>query len=171
MLPSLPPAMYEELRTLAAKFLASERAGHTLQPTALANEVYIRIAKSQDVDDRLRFLSLAAMTIRHILVDHARRRNALKRGGKHEGRSIDVSVVASEHTGVDVCDFDQALERLAAVGEREASVVILRVYGGLTLEEAATSLGISTRTAASDWALARAFLRRELGAYQEEAKP
>lgn len=171
VLPTLPQEMYEELRDLAAKFLAGERAGHTLQPTALANEAYIRLAKSQDVDDRLRFLSLAAVTIRHILVDHARRRCALKRGGKRDEQSIDVSVVASEHAGIDVCDFDQALERLSKVGEREAAVVVLRVYGGLTLEEAATSLGISTRTAASDWALARAFLRRELGAYQEEVQP
>ncbi len=171
MLPSLPPEMYAQLRALAAKCLSDERAGHTLQPTALAHEAYLRLAKSPLAGDRVQFMSLAAVTIRRILVDHARRRRALKRGGKFLGHSIDASVVAREHAGVDVCDFDQALERLAAVREREASVVVLRVYGGLTLEEAAASLGVSRRTAASDWSLARAFLRRELMGYGEETQP
>ena len=155
---------------MAAKCLTDEREGHTLQPTALAHEAYIRLANTQSDGDRVRFMSLAAVTIRHILVDHARRRRALKRGGKARAHSIDASMVADEHAGVDVCDFDQALERLAAVREREASVVVLRVYGGLTLEEAAASLGVSRRTAASDWALARAFLRRELGGYGAESE-
>jgi RNA polymerase sigma factor (TIGR02999 family) len=157
---------------MAAGFLANERAGHTLQPTALANEAYVRLAVSHHIDDRVRFLSLAAVTIRHILVDHARRRSALKRGGEARSKpAMDASLLADVPSGVDVLDFDQALERLARVGEREASLVVLRIYGGLTLEEAAAAVGISARTAASDWALARAFLRRELAAYREGVVP
>jgi RNA polymerase sigma-70 factor, ECF subfamily len=166
MIQALPPQQYEQLRAMAAKFLASERAGHTLQPTALAHEAYIRLATTATVDDRVRFLALAAVTIRHILVDHARKRSALKRGGGAVA-AMDASLLAASSSGVDVLDFDQALERLARMGEREAAIVVLRIYGGLTLEEAADAMGISTRTAASDWALARAFLRRELSAYRE----
>jgi RNA polymerase sigma factor (TIGR02999 family) len=161
---ALPVLLYEELRGLAARYLADERAGHTLQPTALAHEAYLRLAGIEGVEDRVRFMALASVAIRRILVDHARRRLAAKRGGGAQV-SMDASDVACEKRGVDVLDFEQALERLALRGERESLIVTLRVYGGMTLDEAAEAVGVSRRTAASDWALARAFLRRELAAY------
>jgi RNA polymerase sigma-70 factor, ECF subfamily len=164
----LPASVYQELRALAAKFLADERAGHTLQPTALAHEAYLRLAGMEGLDGRDRYMAMAAVALRHILVDHARRRNAAKRGG--DGRVfVDLASLATRESGVDILDFEHALERLNQRGQREATVVVLRVYGGLTLEQAAGAVGVSLRTAASDWAIGCAFLRRELDAYREGA--
>jgi RNA polymerase sigma-70 factor (ECF subfamily) len=165
---ALPAPVYESLRALAAKFLADERASHTLQPTALAHEAYLRLAGMEGLESQERYMAMAAVALRHILVDHARRRNAAKRGA--DGRvMMDLTSVATRQSGVDILDFEQALERLNERGEREATVVVLRVYGGLTLEQAAGAVGVSLRTAASDWAIACAFLRRELSAYSEGA--
>ncbi len=158
------PVVYEELRRRAAAYLRQERPDHTLQPTALAHEAYLKLA-AQDglrVQDRAHFLALAARAMRAILVDHARRRRALKRGG---GRTPTLLADALVVVGPDAeafDDLDRALDRLAQHSERQARVVELRYFGGLTIEEIAGVLGVSAGTVKRDWTLSRAWLYREL---------
>jgi RNA polymerase sigma factor (TIGR02999 family) len=160
----LVPVVYEELRELARSHLRRERANHTLQPTALVNEAYLRVVDQHAADwrDRSHFFALAARLMRQILIDHARRRAAAKRGG--DRRRVTLADVAHpERADVDLLALDEALEAFAALDARKAKVVELRYFGGLTMEEVAEALGVSLRTAESDWFLARAWLRTRLG--------
>lgn len=160
----LVPLIYDQLRELAARYLARERPGHTLQPTALVNEVYLRLARDDEIGwrGRAQFLALAARQIRKILIDHARQRDAAKRGGNLNRVTLHDAAAPTDASEVDMLALDDAMERLAARSERQARVVELRYFGGLTVEESAEVLGVSPATVKDDWAVARAWLRREL---------
>jgi RNA polymerase sigma factor (TIGR02999 family) len=160
----LLPAVYEELRRLAAAELRRERPGHTLQPTALAHEAYLRLVDQRDVtwQNRAHFLGLAAQAMRRILVDHARRRRAEKRGGDAVRVTMDESDLPAAPTPVLADELDTALEDLARLEPRHARIVELRFFGGLTIEETAEVVGVSPATVKRDWILARAWLHREL---------
>lgn len=161
------PAVYQELRRLAGRFLRREqRPGHTLQTTALAHEAYLRLANQRREHwlDRAGFCAAAAQAIRRILIDHARRRARRKRGGPGAQRvHLDAAVLETASSVIDVLALDEALSRLAGLAPRQARVVELRYFGGLTDDETAAVLGVSRRTVQTDWRGARAWLYRELG--------
>lgn len=162
----LLPLVYAELRRVAARQLRNERADHTLQPTALVHEVYIRLVDQRQVDwhNRAHFFGVAAQVMRRILVDHARRHGASKRGEGVRRVSIDEARdVAAASNEIPVLALDQALDRLEKVDAELAKVVELRAFGGLTIEEAAHVLSVSPSTAKRDWRTAKAWLNRELG--------
>jgi RNA polymerase sigma factor (TIGR02999 family) len=156
--------LYDELRALAASFFRRERAGHTLQPTALVHEAYVRLvdAKRLDGHDRAHFLAVVAKVMRQVLIDHARRKGAAKRGGEWVKIVLDDCVVASGQPEVDVIVFEEILTALEVLDARKAKVVELRFFAGMTIEEAALALGISPKTVEADWYMARAWLRSEL---------
>jgi RNA polymerase sigma factor (TIGR02999 family) len=156
--------MQRELRALASKYLRDERPDHTLQPTALVNEVCLRLIRSSGLAaaDQPQLLAAAATTMRHVLVDYARRRLAQRRGGGGRPVTFDESVVGDVGTDVEVLAVNEAMERLAACDERQARIVEMRFFGGLTDGEIAQALGVSRRTVQGDWQMARAWLRREL---------
>ncbi|MFN0131911.1 MAG: ECF-type sigma factor [Phycisphaerales bacterium] len=166
----LSDLLYTELRALAATALLREHPGHTLQATALAHEALLRLLGQRELDwkNKAHVMALAAITIRRVLVDHARGKLRQKRGGSapkmSEDRVVleDVSDVAAAASGVDVLALHEALERLAATHERRARVVELRFFGGLRVQDVAQVLGISDRAVEEDWRLARAWLRTEL---------
>lgn len=161
----LVPVVYDELRALARRQLAREhRPGATLQTTALVHEAYVRLVGSTRVPARGRayFFAAAARAMRQVLVDHARRRDADKRGGGAEPASLGPDEVAVDAFAVEVMDLDRALNALAALEPRQARVVECRFFGGLSVEETAAALEISPRTVKYDWALARAWLYRTL---------
>jgi RNA polymerase sigma factor (TIGR02999 family) len=155
--------VYRTLRHIAAAQLRSERAGHTLQPTALVNEAYVRLLGQREVDwrDRAHFFGLAAVTMRRILVDHARRRLAKKRDVEREPEPV--SIVTGRGEAVDLLDLDRALDRFAERFPRQAKVVELRYFSGIELDDVALALGVTPRTVKRDWAFARAWLRDALG--------
>jgi RNA polymerase sigma factor (TIGR02999 family) len=161
----LLPLVYEELRKLAAQKLAHEAPGQTLQPTALVHEAYLRLAdvdSPQRWDGRTHFLAAAAEAMRRILVDNARRKHSLKRGGglaRHDLQDIDIS---TPQISEDVLALDEALERLSHTEKQAAELVKLRYFGGLTAREAADILGISERTADRLWAFGRAWLLKDI---------
>jgi RNA polymerase sigma factor (TIGR02999 family) len=160
------PIVYRELRRLAVSFLSRERAGHTLQPTALVHEVYLRLIDQSraDWDNRAQFLGLAATMMRRILVNHARARAAGKRGGA-EAERVPLTIAESEREPpIDMLALHDALTRLAERDERKAKVVELKFFGGLTTEEIARVLGISVPTVERDWSFARAWLFQQVGA-------
>ncbi len=160
----LLPVVYGELRRLAAACLRRERSGHTLQPTALVNEAWLRLAdQSTPWQNRAHFLGVAAGAMRRILVDHARRRQAKKRGGEVLRVTLTDGVAAGPGNELDLVRLDEALERLAALDERQARMVTMRFFAGLTVEETAEALDVSEKTVKRDWAAAKAFLLRELG--------
>lgn len=159
------PLVYDALHGLAEKHLGRERAGHTLQPTALVHEAYLRLVdeKRRSWRTREHFLGVAAMAMRRILINHAHRRNAVKRGeGGGRVTLFDAASVLDERAE-ELVAMDEALERLAALDTQKARVVELRFLGGLTSEEVGKILGVSTRTVERDWRFARAWLRREIG--------
>lgn len=160
----LMPLVYNELRQLARKYLRHERANHTLQPTALVNEAYLRLVDQQSVqwENRAQFFGLAAKLMRNILVDHARSREAAKRGGSHYSISVSKLDHVSKSSEVDLVALHEALERLAARDNQKCRIVELRFFGGLTIKETAEVLDISHATVERDWKMARAWLRREL---------
>jgi RNA polymerase sigma factor (TIGR02999 family) len=162
----LLPLIYAELRRIAMRQLRRERVGHTLQPTALVHEVYLRLIDQRRVEwrDRAHFLGVAAQIMRRILVDHARRHAAGKRGGGMAVVSIDEAkeIVASDE--IPILAFDRALDRLESSDAELARIVELRAFGGLTIDEAAHVLRLSPSTVKRDWRTARAWLNRELGA-------
>lgn len=163
-LDDLTPLVLGELRQLAAAYLRRERPGHTLQATALVNEAYLRLVgqKQGRWQGRKHFYGIAARLMRQVLVEHARRHGAEKRGG---GRAAVSLAHADEIAGspvVDILDVHEALERLAAFDSQQARVVELRFFGGLSIEEAAEALGVGHATVEREWALARAWLRKEL---------
>jgi RNA polymerase sigma factor (TIGR02999 family) len=156
--------VYRELHAVAGRYLSRERVDHTLQPTALVNEAYARLLKrdgGQDLD-RQRFVFAAARAMRCILVDHARRRNARKRGGANRAVPLEPAVMLYEQAEVDLIELNDALERLAALDAQASEIVELRFFGGMTIEEIATALGVSTRTVERGWRFARMWLFREL---------
>lgn len=163
-LEQLIPLVYEELRRLARRHMARERAGHTLQTTDLVNEAYLRLVDAQSVrwQNRAHFFAVSAQLMRRILVDFARARRNLKRGGGAEQISLEEALIVTPERGANLIALDQALERLAALNARQGQVVELRYFGGLSEEEIAEVLKVSPRTVRSDWSLARAWLYREL---------
>lgn len=160
----LMDAVYEQLRHLAANMLRNESAGHTLQPTALVNEAYLRLIDQNRVDwkGRTHFFAVGARMMRRILVDHARTKKRQKRGGQMRRVFLGDDLQISQRNDEDVLAIEDALEKLAARDPRQAQIVELRFYGGLTVEEVAQVLGVSKRTVESEWTLLKAWLRREL---------
>ena len=160
----LVPLVYGELRRIAGRCLRRERPGHTLQATALVNEAYLRLLKDQDLsfENRAHFLGIAARSMRQILVEHARARDAEKRGGERRRITLEETAAVTGSPGVDILAVHEALERLAALDPQHARIVELRFFGGLTNEETAAALGVSPATVKRAWAVARAWLFREL---------
>ena len=160
----LLPVLYEELRRTARAYMRRERSGHTLQTTALVNEVFLRLVDIRQVQwhDRVHFLTMAAQLMRRILVDHARRRGYLKRGGGEVRVPLDELAVISPGRSSDFAVVDDALNALSRRDERKAKVVEMRFFGGLSVEETAAALNVSTQTVLRDWSLAKAWLRREM---------
>ena len=163
------PIVYEELRGLAALYFKNEQPGHTLQPTAIVHETYLRLSadgprpwKSKD-----EFLAIAASAMRRVLVDHARKRDAVKRGGGVRPLSIDIQssgcAVLGNKPDVDLVSLDDALQRLGDLQPRQARLVELRLFAGMTTEAAAAEIDVAPSTAYKDWEMAKAWLLRELG--------
>jgi len=164
-LDDLVPLVYDELRELAAAILQHERRGHTLQPTALANEAYLRLIDASKVEwkGRAQFLAIAARSMRQILVDHARARAAVKRGGDRLRVTLsDTSTGPPGKPEFDLLDLDAALRELAESDARKAQVVELRFFAGLEMQEIAEVLRLGQTTVEDDWYFARAWLRRKL---------
>lgn len=163
-LSGLTDLVYDELRKLAAAYMRRERSGHTLQPTALVNEALMELVGGAGVaaKDRSHFFALAASVMRRVLVDHARARSATKRGGGQRRMNLHSGVAITPDADVEALALDDALTRLAALDARQARVVELRFFGGLSMEDVAEHLGVSKRTAETDWSMARAWLHREL---------
>lgn len=163
-LAELMPLVYDELRRLARGYLGRERRAFTLQPTALVNEACLRLLKDrkQDWRTRAQVIGIAAMSMRQILIEAARARHAQKRGVEHARVTLDEGLVADEARTVDVLAVDAALHKLAAIDAQQARLVELRFFGGLTIEESAAALGISPATVKRHWAVARAWLQREI---------
>ena len=160
----LVPLVDRDLRQLAHRHMRRERTGHTLQTTALINEAFLRLLEGRRVRlrDRAHFFAVAATLMRHILVDHARARRNLKRGGDLQRVPLTDAFAASPERGADLVALDAALDALAALDPRRSRVVELRVFGGLSVEETARVVGVSAQTVMRDWKLARVWLRREL---------
>lgn len=160
----LIPLVHQELRRLARRLMGGERRGHTLQTTALVNEAYIRLIDLSQVrwQDRAHFFAMSARLMRRILVEHARSRQSLKRGGGAEKVSLDEALDVSQERAVDLVALDDALHVLAAVDARKSQVVEMRFFGGLSVEETAEALQVSPDTVKRDWRLAKVWLLREL---------
>jgi RNA polymerase sigma factor (TIGR02999 family) len=160
----LMPLVYDELRRLASHYVRHERPGHTLQTTALVHEAYLKLLDQKNVnwETRMQFFAATAQVMRHVLVDYARGRKALKRGGDYVRLSIDDAAISVDENGTDLLSVDEALNNLAAIDAQQSRVVELRVFGGLTVEETAEALGISPRTVKREWSMAKAWLHREL---------
>lgn len=160
----LLPVVYDELRALAGQMMRHERPDHTLQPTALVHEAYEKLVDQTRAQwqDRAHFFAVAAQVIRRILVDHARGHDRAKRGGGRARLALDERLVAAYENMVDLVALDEALERLAASESQQAQVVEMRFFSGLTIEETAAVLGVSTSTVERDWRYARAWLYRAL---------
>jgi RNA polymerase sigma factor (TIGR02999 family) len=160
----LMPLVYDELRRLARSYLQRERSDHTLQATGLVHEAYLRLVDQSTTSwqNRAHFFSVAAQVMRRILVDHARARQAAKRGGVREKLQFDEELAASDERAVDLISLDDALQELVAFDDRKSRIVELRFFGGLTMEEIAEVLEISPRTIRREWRLAKAWLRREI---------
>jgi len=159
----LLPLVYDDLRRLARAYFANEKAEHTLQPTALVHEAYIRLVNWENVcwQNRAQFFAVAADVMRNILIDHARRKNALKRSG---GQKIllDEAVSFSKDNELDLVKLDEALQTLEKLDRRQAKIVELRFFGGLSIEETAYILQISETTVKREWTFAKAWFQREL---------
>jgi RNA polymerase sigma-70 factor (ECF subfamily) len=163
-LDKLIPLVYEELRKMAHRQMAKERAGHTLQTTALVNEVCLRLLGGMDVpwQDQAHFMALSAQLMRRILVDHARGRGRAKRGGEFKKLSLEESPTIPVGYDADLARLDDALTSLAEADARKAKIVELRFFGGFSVEETAKLLNISVRTVMNDWKFAKVWLLREM---------
>jgi len=163
-LDEMMPAVYAELHRLARAHLRRERVNHTLQATALVNEAYLKLVDQTRVQwqNRAHFFGTAAQLMRRILVDHSRESQAVKRGGAAIRIELDEALAVAESREIDVIALDAALARLERLDPRQSELVVLRFFGGLTIDEAAEALGISLATAKRDWATAKIWLRREL---------
>ena len=157
-------AIYVELRRIAGSLMAREREGHTLQPTALISEAYLRMVNQEAADyaDRSHFVSVAARCMRNVLVDHARAKRAAKRGGDITITGIDLENAGADDRTFETLELNDALEKLARLDERAARVCEMRLFGGMTMPEIAGALNVSPRTVDGDWATARLWLSREL---------
>ena len=164
-LDKLMPFVYGELHRLAQRYMARERHGHTLQTTALVNEAYLRLVGSgkRNFQNRAHFFAVSAQLMRRILVDLARARRSLKRGGEVQAVSLDDALMVSPEPGPDLVALDDALQALSAMDPRRGQVVELRFFGGLSVQETAEVLRVSPETVMHDWKLAKAWLLRELG--------
>ena len=162
----LVPLLYEDLRRLAAGYMRHESPGHSLQPTALVHEAYVRLIDQRQVHwrNRAHFFGVAAGIMRRILVDHARSRRADKRGGEWDRVTLVDDQVADRSQAIDVLALHESLERLAAFDPRQERIVELRYFGGLTIQEVAEVVGISEATVVRDWTIAKAWLRADLSA-------
>jgi len=160
----LLPVLYEELHRTARAYMQRERSGHTLQTTALVNEVFLRLVDIHQVQwhDRVHFLTMAAQLMRRILVDHARRRGYRKRGSGERPVPLDELAIVSPDCGSHFVELDDALNALSRRDARKAKVVEMRFFGGLSVEETAAALNVSSQTVLRDWSLAKAWLRREM---------
>lgn len=160
----LLPVVYGELRALAESFLQGERPGHTLQATALVHEAYLRLVKQDEVawKSRAHFYAVAAQAIRRILVDHARSRLCVKRGGDRQRVPMQPDVALDLDDRLDWIELDDALEQLARLHPRQVRIVELRFFGGMSIPDIGSFLGVSPRTVDGDWQMARAWLRRRL---------
>ena len=167
-LEKLTPQVYRELHLAAKRCMAREREGHTLQTTALINELYLRLSDLQLIDwqNRAHFFALCARQMRRVLTDQARARQSHKRGGGAQPVSLDVALVVAHEASADLVAVDDALNRLAKVDERKSQVVEMRFFGGLSVEETAEVLKVSPETVMRDWKLAKAWLLRELSKEQ-----
>jgi len=163
-LDQLMPIVYDELRRQAARYLRREQAGHTLQTTALIHEAYVRLVDQRNVQwqNRAHFFGIAAQLMRRILVDHARTKKRVKRGGSKVQVSLADATVATTGPDLDIVALDEALERLEKLDQQQSRVVELRYFSGLTVEETAEVMGISTATVKREWSVARAWIHREL---------
>ena len=160
----LMPLVYDEFRSLAASYMRHQPPGHTLQPTALVNELFLKLVGSESADwkSRTHFFAVGAKAMRQILVDHAKRKGRAKRGGERRRVSLHEDVALSPRRDEDLLALEEALAKLEALNERHARIVELRFFGGLNIEETAEALGVSKRTVEADWTVLRAWLRREL---------
>lgn len=160
----LAARVYPELRRLAAALMSRERGGHTLQPTALANEAWLRLVDSDKVEweGRAHFFGAAARCMRQILVDYARARNAEKRGGGRQRVTLDDDMLSGDDADIELIALNDALDKLAALDERAGRVAEMRLFAGMTIAEVAAALDVSARTVDGDWATARLWLSREL---------
>ncbi len=163
-LEELMPLVYDELRKMAARHMRRQNPGHTLQTTALVNEAYLRLIDSSQVrwQNRAHFFAVSAQLMRRILVDFARQRQNLKHGGGARKVSLDEALIVAPERGADLLALDEALNRLAALNARQAQVVELRYFGGLSEEETAEALKVSLRTVQRDWNLARLWLYKSV---------
>jgi len=163
-LDQLMPIVYDELRRQAARYLRREQAGHTLQTTALIHEAYVRLVDQRNVQwqNRAHFFGIAAQLMRRILVDHARTKKRVKRGGSKVQVSLADATVATTGPDLDIVALDEALERLEKLDQQQSRVVELRYFSGLTVEETAEVMGISTATVKREGSVARTWLHREL---------
>jgi RNA polymerase sigma factor (TIGR02999 family) len=160
----LVPLVYDELHRLAQRYMSDERPGHTLQTTALVNEAFLRLVDSAHAswESRTHFYGVCAQVMRRILVDWARSRQALKRGGDMRVLDLDEALAAAKEPGTDLVAVDDALNSLAAVDARKSQVVEMRFFGGLSVKETAAVLKVSPETVQRDWKLAKSWLRREM---------
>jgi len=160
----LIPIVYDELRQQAHRYLRHERPGHTLQTTGLVHEAYLRLVdqRQEDWKNRAQFFGVAAQMMRRVLIDHARGKQAAKRGGSGIQVTLEDATAAAEERGLDLLELDEALTRLAALDPQQPKIVELRYFTGLGIEETSEVLGISPATVKREWAMARAWLRREL---------
>jgi len=165
-LDALVPMVESELRRLARGYMARERRNHTLQPTALVHEAFVRLADAQHLSwqNRAHFLGITARLMRRVLVDHARDRNVQKRGGAAPRVAFEEEMAVSPPLNIDVLALDRALEALALIDERKCRVIDMRFFAGMTVEETAEALHVSTDTVKRDWRIAKLWLLRELQA-------
>jgi RNA polymerase sigma factor (TIGR02999 family) len=165
VLDDLMPLVYSELRRQASGYLRRERSNHTLQPTALINEAYLKLIDQRDVkwQNRAHFFAIAAQAMRRILVDYARERHRAKRGGAAENLPLDEALtIVSREKSIDLVALDEALNKLATFDERQAKVVELRYFSGLSIDETAEVLNVSNVTIRRDWNMAKAWLHQEV---------
>jgi RNA polymerase sigma factor (TIGR02999 family) len=163
-LKKLTPLIYDELRRIAHRYVQHERNGHTLQTTALVNEAYVRLAGQEKPEwqNRSHFFAVTAQVMRHILIDHARRRRYLKHGGEFQQVSMEEASLMSENRAAELIALDEALDELKNFDSRKSKVVELRYFGGLSLEETADALDVSVMTVRRDWRAAKAWLFRRM---------
>lgn len=165
-LDELMPLVYDELRSMAHRHMARERDGHTLQATALVNEVYLKLKdeRAGQWRNRAHFFAVAAQMMRFILVDYARQHARAKRGGGAQAVTLDEAMLVSQERSDELLALDDALKKLEQLDERKSRIAVMRFFAGLTIEETAEALAISVETVMRDWRLARAWLRNELSA-------
>jgi len=161
---ALMPLVHEELRRLAHRYMRRERGNHTLQTSALVNEAYLRLIDQKDVhwQNRAHFFGIAARIMRRILVDYARKRGFAKRGGDLQPVALDEAMIVSPERAAEVVALDDALNCLAELDQRKSQIIELRFFGGLSIDETAEVLGVSSGTVMRDWTFAKAWLRREI---------